>query len=175
VPRSAAFLGKFLLAAALLFALWTLARAGDGYSRAVLFVSDPLMWLFSGFRVDSITPTDAGLNIFIRKGTDRILLPMQPRELFSGIIPFLALIAASRDLAPRARLRAVALGVAALFAFHVGLMVLGPFLATPHEDWINRIIDVTYGFYGLVGYAALPFLLWYWLTRPADGIEPLAP
>jgi hypothetical protein len=88
------FLGKFLLAAGLLLALWTLARASDGYSRAVLFVSDPLMWLCSGFRVDSITPTDAGLNIFIRKGTDRILLPLQPRELFSGIIPFLALIAA---------------------------------------------------------------------------------
>jgi hypothetical protein len=175
VPRSAAFLGKFLLAAAVLFALWTLARASDGYGRAVLFVADPLMWLFSGFRVDAIAPTDAGLNVFIRKGADRLLLPLQPRELFSGVIPFVALILASHDLAVRARLRALALGVAALFAFHVGLMVLGPFLATPHEDWVNRIIDVTYGFYGLVGYAALPFLLWYALTRPADDIEPPVP
>lgn len=175
MPRSATFLAKFLLAAALLFALWTLARASDGYSRAVLFVADPLMWVFSGFRVEMITPTAAGLDIFIRKGADKILLPLQPRELFSGVIPFIALVVASRDLVAAARLRALALGLAGLFTFHVGLMVLGPFLATPHEDWVNRIIDVTYGFYGLVGYAALPFLLWYWLTRPADGIEPLMP
>lgn len=175
MPRSTAFLGKFLLAAALLFALWTLARASDAYSRVVLFVADPLMWLCSGFRVEQITPTAAGLDIFIRKGAEKILLPLQPRELFSGVIPFVALIAASRDLAWAARLRALGLGLAALFAFHVGLMVLGPFLSTPHEDWVNRIIDVTYGFYGLVGYAALPFLLWYWLTRPAEGVEPLLP
>ena len=175
MPRSAAFLGKFLLAAALLFALWSLARASDAYSRAVLFVADPLMWLFSGFHVVATTPTDAGLDIFIGKGGERLLLPLQPRELFSGLIPFVALVAASRNLALAARLRALGLGIAALFAFHVGLMVIGPFLATPHEDWVNRIIDVTYGFYGLVGYAALPFLLWYWLTRPTEGIEPLLP
>jgi hypothetical protein len=30
---------------------------------------------------------------------------------------------------------------------------------------VNPIIDVIYGFYGLVGYAALPFLLWFALTR----------
>jgi hypothetical protein len=175
VPRSAAFLGKFLLAAGVLFGLWSLARASDSYSRVVLLVADPVMWLFSGFHVVSTTPTDAGLDIFIGKGTQRLLLPLQPRELFSGVIPFIALVVASRNMTMTARLRALGLGLAALFAFHVGLMVIGPFLATPHEDWVNRIIDVTYGFYGLVGYAALPFLLWYWLTRPADGVEPLLP
>ena len=30
---------------------------------------------------------------------------------------------------------------------------------------INRLIDVVYAFYGLVGYAALPFLLWWLLTQ----------
>lgn len=175
MPRSAAFLAKFLLAAGVLFALWTLARMSDGYSRVVLFVADPLMWLFSGFRVDSVLPADNGVNVFIRKGADKILMPLQPRELFSGLIPFLALMIASRNLTMAARLRATAIGVAALFVFHVGLMILGPFLSTPHEDWVNRIIDVTYGFYGLVGYAALPFLLWYGLTRPTEGVEPLLP
>lgn len=175
MPRSAAFLAKFLVAAGALFALWTLARASDVYSRAVLFVADPLMLILSGFRVDQLTPTSSGIDIFIRRGTERILLPLQPRELFSGIIPFLALVLATRGLELVTRLRAIGLGLAALFVFHVGLMLLGPFLATPHEDWVNRIIDITYGFYGLVGYAALPFLLWYWLTRPADGLEPLIP
>src|SRR4030095_10883461 len=79
VPRSAAFLGKFLLAAGVLFGLWSLARASDSYSRVVLLVADPVMWLFSGFHVVSTTPTDAGLDIFIGKGTQRLLLPLQPR------------------------------------------------------------------------------------------------
>jgi hypothetical protein len=128
------------------------------------------MWAFSGFRIATVTPTAAGLDIFIRKGAQQILLPLQPRELFSGVIPFVALIVASGGLTLAARVRAVAVGLAALFVFHVGLMIIGPFLATPHEDWVNRIIDVTYGFYGLVGYAALPFLLWYFLTqRGRDG------
>ena len=39
-------------------------------------------------------------------------------------------------------------------------------------EWVRRVntmIDVFYGFYGLVGYAALPFLLWFWLAyRPAN-------
>lgn len=175
MPRSAAFLAKFLLAAGVLFALWTLARMSDPYSRLVLLVADPLMWLFSGFHVDAVNPTHNGVDVFIRKGEERILMPLQPRELFSGVIPFLALVLASRNLQMTARLRAIAIGVAVLFVFHVGLMVLGPFLSTPHEDWVNRIIDVTYGFYGLVGYAALPFLLWYALTRPTEGVEPLVP
>jgi hypothetical protein len=33
---------------------------------------------------------------------------------------------------------------------------------------VNRLIDVFYGFYGLIGYAALPFLLWFWLLRPEE-------
>lgn len=165
MPRSAAFLVKFLLAALVLFALWSLARVSDVYSRAVLVVADPLMWLVSGFHVERIETTGAGLNIFIARAGEQILLPLQPRELFSGVIPFLALMVAARDVTLPARLRGVAIGIAALFVFHVGLMLLGPFLATPHEDWVNRIIDVTYGFYGLVGYVALPFVLWYWLAE----------
>jgi hypothetical protein len=165
VPRSAAFLARFFLLAGVLFALWALAGLSDWYSRLVLAIGHPFMWSFTGFQLDGITPTERGLDVFIRKGNQRILLPLQPRELFSGLVPFLALIGASRGLTLARRMSAIAIGVAVFLIFHVGLMVIGPFLATPHEEWVNRIIDVFYAFYGIVGYAALPFLLWFWLTQ----------
>ena len=101
-------------------------------------------------------------------------MPFQPREQFSGLIPFLALVGASTALPWRRRLRAAALGVAALFVFHMGLALIGPYMTGLPQaqlglEWmrrINRMIDVFYAFYGLVGYAALPFLLWWLLTRP---------
>jgi hypothetical protein len=148
-----------------LFALWALAGVSDWYSRFVFAVGQPVMWLFTGFQITNITPSEGGLNVFIRKDSQQILLPLQPRELFSGVVPFLALMGASRGLTVARRVRAILIGLALFLVFHIGLMVIGPFLATPHEDWINTIIDVVYAFYGLVGYAALPFLLWFWLAH----------
>jgi hypothetical protein len=100
--------------------------------------------------------------------------PFQPRELFSGLIPFLALVGVSANLTWARRLRAAAIGLAALFVFHAGLMVIGPYTTGLPQTglelvWIrrvNKLIDVFSCFYGLVGYAALPLLLWWLLVQP---------
>lgn len=165
MPRSAIFLAKFFLLAAGLFGLWSFAGLGDAYSRLIITVANPFVWAVTGFSVASVVPTVRGLDVFIRHGSEEVLLPLQPRELFSGVLPFLALMGASSGLSAARRLGAVAIGLAVLFLFHIGLMFIGPYLATAHEAWVNTIIDIVYGFYGLVGYAALPFLLWFWLTQ----------
>lgn len=166
---SIAFLVRFFLLAALSFGAWSLGGLGDAYSRVVIRVAEPGMRLLTGFHVAAIEPRANGLDLFIARGMQRELVPLQPREVFSGIIPFLTLLGAS-SLPPLAvRLKALAIGLAVLFVFHVGLMWLAPYLATAHVWWVNKIIDVVYGFYGLLGYAALPFLLWFWLTRPWPG------
>jgi hypothetical protein len=180
VRPSAGFLLRFFALAAGLFALWSFAGVGDLYARAVITVSNPLMRVLTGFWVSDIRPKEGGLDVFIRTAAppngpappDEIV-PFQPREQFSGLIPFLALIGASSQLPWRRRLRAAAIGVGALILFHVGLTLLGPFMTGLPQArlgliWmrrINRAIDVVYGFYGLVGYAALPFLLWWVLTQ----------
>jgi hypothetical protein len=179
VRPSAAFLLRFFSLAAGLFALWSFAGVGDLYARAVIAATNPLMHVVTGFWVDDVRPKEGGLDIYVRT-TDspaalgpNELVPFQPREQFSGLIPFLALIGASAGLPWRRRLRAAAIGLAALFAFHVGLMMMAPFMTGLPQArlgliWmrrINRVIDVFYAFYGLVGYAALPFLLWWALTR----------
>jgi hypothetical protein len=180
VRPSAGFLLRFFGLAAGLFALWSFAGLGDLYARAVIAVANPAMRVVTGFWVSEIRPKPGGLDVFIRTA-DRSspaaqrdeLVPFQPREQFSGLIPFLALIGASTGLTWRRRLRALAIGAAALFVFHLGLTLLGPYMTGLPQArlglvWmrrVNRAIDIVYAFYGLVGYAALPFLLWWLLVQ----------
>lgn len=182
---SAGFLLRFFALAAGLFALWSFAGVGDLYARAVIAASNPLMRVVTGFWVDDVRSQPRGLDIYVRTADSPAtlgpneLVPFQPREQFSGLIPFLALVGASAGLPWRRRLRAAAIGVAALFAFHVGLMMMAPFMTGLPQArlgliWmrrINRAIDVVYAFYGLVGYAALPFLLWWALTRRTQAVS----
>lgn len=170
---SAGFLLRFFALAAALFAFWSFGGLGDAYAHSVMRVANPLMSATSGFRVNSTRPTERGLDVMIRRGGEgEVFMPLQPRELFSGLIPFLALVGATTRLGWRRRLAAVAAGVGILFLFHVGLMMLGPYMTGIPQSrlprsWIgrvNKLIDVFYGFYGLVGFAALPFLLWWWLA-----------
>lgn len=194
---SAGFLLRFFAAAAALFALWSFAGLGDAYGRLVIVVANPLMRLTSGFSVTAVRPTERGLDVQLHRApstappnaVNDVLLPYQPRELFSGVVPFLALVAATTTLPWQRRLRAAGLGLAGLFLFHFGLMLVGPYMtglpqAQLGQAWMRRInsmIDVFYAFYGLVGYAALPFLLWFMLTQrgaallPATPEEPAAP
>lgn len=173
------FLARFLALAGALFWLWAFTPAGHAYTRAVAVAADPLMRLTSGFRVAGVSSRSGEPKILIQ-GMDRLMeAPFRPREQFSGIIPFLALVGATTGLSRRRRLAALAIGVAALFAVHVGFAVLGPFMtgypqARLGVEWmrrINRVIDVGYTFYSLVGYAGLPFLLWFALARPGGGSE----
>ena len=182
---SVGFLLRVLALVGLLFALWSFAGVGDLYGRAVVAVARPVMRLASGFDLARIAPTDRGLDIIIRRDRDQIeeVMPFQPREMFSGVITFLALVGASSTVAWRQRLRGAGLGLAALFVFHMGLIVLGPYM-TGHPQaqlgvvWmrrVNSVINVFYGFCGLVGFAALPFLLWWGLVQrhaPGVGAEP---
>jgi len=191
VRPSAGFLLRFFGFAAVLFALWSFAGVGDGYARAVIAVANPVMRVLTGFSVSEIRPKEGGLDVYIRSATSNAaseqgdeLVPFQPREQFSGIIPFLALVGASAGLTWQRRLRAAAIGLLVLFLFHIGLTLMGPFMTGLPQArlgllWMRRIntmIDIFYGFYGLVGYAALPFLLWWALTqRQRVASAPVAP
>lgn len=180
---SASFLVRVLALVGVLFALWSFAGVGDAYGRAVVAIARPLMRLASGFDVARVDPTPRGLDVVIRRGDIEEVMPFQPRELFSGVITFLALVGASGMVDWQRRVRAAGIGLGALFVFHMGLIVLGPYM-TGHPQaqlgvvWmrrINSVINVFYGFYGLVGFAALPFLLWWVLVQryaPAETPPP---
>jgi hypothetical protein len=174
VQVSISFLLKFFTLAAILFALWSFAGVGDAYGRAVITIAAlPIDWI-TDCRVVAVRPSQKGLDIVLQRATYQRVMPLQPREAFSGLIPFLSLMGASAYPLWRRRLVATAAGLAIFFVFHIGLLLVGSFLTglpqahlAPEtiRGVVNPIIDVIYGFYGLVGYAALPFLLWFALTR----------
>jgi hypothetical protein len=156
VRPSAGFLLRFFALAGVLFALWSFAGLGDAWGRLTVALASPLVRVTSGFAIDRV-------------------------EVFSGLIPFLALVGATTTVPWRRRLQAAAIGVAALLVFHLGLVLLGPYM-TGHpqaqlgQAWMRRInsgINVFYGFYGLVGYAALPFILW-WVLLQRHALTPAA-
>ncbi len=175
---SPAFLLRFFGLAAILFAIWSFSGCGDAYGRFVVSAAKPLIEPLTDCQVAEVRSTERGLSIEIQR-TDpsdgkvhQRTVPLQPREVFSGLIPFLALMGATTGLSWARRGRGTAIGLAILFAFHFGLMLLGPYLtglpqAHLAPETIRSVvapaINVFYGFYGLVGYAALPFLLWFWL------------
>ena len=178
---SAGFLLRFFALAGVLFALWSFAGLGDAWGRLTIALASPLVRVTSGFGIDRVEETPKGLNVFIRRDQLVELMPLQPREVFSGLIPFLALVGATTAVPWRRRLQAAAIGVAALLVFHLGLVLLGPYM-TGHpqaqlgQAWMRRInsgINVFYGFYGLVGYAALPFILW-WVLLQRHVLTPAA-
>lgn len=174
------FLLSFFALAGVLFAVWSFAGAGDAYGRAVVALATPFIERLTDCRVVEVRQVANGLSIEIER-TDpsdgrvyRRTVPLQPREVFSGTIPFLSLMFATGGLALGTRLRRTGLGLAVMFAFHFGLMLIGPYLTglpqahlAPEtiRGVVQPAIDVFYAFYGLVGYAALPFLLWFWLGR----------
>ena len=172
MKRWLAFLGKFLVLAAGLFWLWAFTPAGHLYTRLVAALGAPAVRLTSGFEVEGVASASGEPKILLRGMGRRMEAPFRPREQFSGLIPFLALLGATGGLGWRRRLRALLVGLPVLVAVHVGFVVLGPFMTGyPQAQlgvvWmrrINRVIDVGYTFYALVGYAALPFLLWFALA-----------
>lgn len=176
---SIAFLARFLVLAAILFALWSIVGLSDWYARAVVLVANPVIWVVTGFRVTEVVPGHPSLDLIITRGADSAVMPLDPRQMFSGLIPFLALVGSAGRVPLARRLRAVGLGMAILFLFHAGLLVIGPFFTGGPQgnmprEWVrpvNVLVDVVYGFYGLVGFAALPFLLWFWLGREESPEE----
>lgn len=149
--------------------------------------------LLSGYAV-SIATGAHGPTAFFVAGGERVQAPFALHEALAGLIPFLALMTATSGQSLLQWLRRCGVGVAVMYVAHVAVLILSPLLVTPHVWWVNRIIDVTYGFYAVAGFVGLPFSLWMILTRPwvggalvagdpavatsaveVDGPEPAAP
>jgi len=188
VRLSPGFLLKFFGLAAVLFALWSFAGAGDAYGRFVIGLAEPFIEPLTDCRVSAVRDGPKGITVVVSRADPAGVvytrtIPLLPREIFSGIVPYLALMLATPGLAWRARARATAIGLAILVVFHVGLLMIGPFLTglpqahlAPEtiRGVVQPVVNVIYGFYGLIGYAALPFLLWFWLGARGGGMSTAA-
>jgi len=140
VRPSLGFLLRLLLLGAVLFGLWTFAGVGDLYGRAVIAVAAPFIRVLTDCEVSSVTPSPKGLDIVLSRAGHDIVVPLQPREVFSGLVPYLALIGVTGGLAWRRRLTTVVIGLAVFFVFHLGLMFIGilAILATIWTEQVRR-------------------------------------
>ena len=163
---SAGFLLRFFALAAALFALWSFGGAGDLYARAVIAATNPLMRVMSGFWVSEVRPREGGVDVFIRSaataGRPDEIVPFQPREQFSGLIPFLALLGATTGLSWRRRLRALAIGLSTLTAINIARLIILTVIASRYPDWFAYFHE--YFFQGLF-IALLAFLASMWTEQ----------
>jgi hypothetical protein len=164
------FFGKFVVAAAVIFFLWKAGGAG-AYAYAVLVPVTVLSPMLTGYRV-SIGSGVHGVTAFFEAGATRVEVPFILHEALAGVIPFIALMCASSGQTLRQWAERTVIGLAVIYAAHVAVLIVSPLLVTPHERWVNRIIDVTYGFYAVAGFVGLPFSLWIIFTRPWQQAAP---
>ncbi len=183
---SPAFLIKFFALAAIFFALWSFAGVSDAYGRFIVAIARPLVETLTDCQVAEVKEGPKGIAVLLSRTDPQGKLytraiPLLPREVFSGIIPYLALMLATPGLAALLRGRQTAIGMGIFVVFHVGLILIGTYLTglpqahlAPEtiRGVVQPMVNVVYGFYGLIGYAALPFLLWFWLGARASGMLP---
>ncbi len=158
-----AFLARFVAWAALFFAVWVGAVAR--WYAAVLAALGPYVTaLATGFEAQ-VSGSGRALVVHFARGSSALPhgLLLEPATL--GILPFLALVAATRFSSARRRLRAAAIGLAALFAFHLALFAACPFFMTRSGVFVDSIG----AFWAILGFCGLPFLLWLVLARNAGG------
>ena len=159
------FFAKFVVAAAVLFVLWKIGGA-SAYGYAVLIPVTVLSPIVSGYPL-MIGTSEHGLTAFFEIANARVPMPFILHEALAGVIPFLALMCASPGMKLTRWASRCAAGLLIIYAAHVFvLLVFAPLLLTEHVRWVNRIIDVTYGFYAVAGFVGLPFALWIVFTRP---------
>jgi hypothetical protein len=160
------FLAKFLAAAGVLFWLWSQGGWWEVWGRMVLSAVAAVSPWITGYQLE----TQAGGTAFVG-GPTRLVLPLNLRETGAGLIPFLALIAATAERSAGSRLKGAAVGIAAQFPVQVAVVTMTPLMMTPHAEWVSHLLDVFYTFAALGGLVALPLFLWWvwWKIGEPEG------
>ncbi len=153
------FLARFLLFFALLLVVWNLTSAGDAYNAALLEVAALLGPAITGWILEPVV--EGGFPRWVHESTG-IDLQIQFDALAVGMVPLLALIAATPGPTWRRRVGLAALGAALFFAIDVAIVIVFPLLL--HYD--NAATDIGGTFLGMIGFVGAPVILWFALTFP---------
>ena len=98
--------------------------------------------------------------LWFRRGNDQLRLGISLDALALGLLPLLALLAATPGLGPARFLRSAALGVVGIFALDLLVLLLYPFLVGSP----NAATDIIGTFLGLLTFVGAPVILWFVLT-----------
>ncbi len=152
------FLIVFLLAFALLLAVWTRLGIGAWHERLVLGIASLLGPAVHGWML-----LDGGAGAahpqWVR-GDVRVDLRIQFEVLAVGLVPLWALFVATPAMTWRRRLRGVLWGSLACIAIDTAVVVCFPLLV--HHT--NVFTDIGGTFLGLVGFVGAPVIVWFALS-----------
>lgn len=153
------FLGRFLLGFAAILTAWSLTPAAEACTAAVLAVASGVGPVLHGWTlVDA--PQDGAFPRWV-SGPRTVELRIHFDALAVGVVPLLALIAATPGMPARRRLRAALLGSAGCLGIDALIVVLFPLLV--HYE--NALTGVAGTFLGVIGFVGAPAILWFILAR----------
>ena len=165
------FLGRFLVVFATLLGVWHTLDATSYYTAVLLLLGSGLGPMLHGWLLDT-APAGGGGPVWLHGG-ERVQLAIQFDALAVGIIPLLALLAATPGLRWRRRLALMAVGAALCLAVDTLIVTAFPLLVF----YKNAFTDVIGTFLGLIAFVGAPAIIWFALTfrELRDWLPPLRP
>jgi hypothetical protein len=157
--RKSVFVLRFLASFALLIAAGAALSAPTHYARALTMAARVTSPAINGWWLEE-RPATSGSKLWFRAGTAELRLLLSLESLSLGILPFLALLAATPGLAVRRWIFAALIGIAAFFLLDLVVVLLYPILVSRP----NAVTDITGTFLGLLTFVGAPIILWFALT-----------
>lgn len=155
-----AFVARFLLLFALLAALGWASDAPRAYGRALRVAGSATSPLVNGWTLEDRSAPSGKQEIFFRRGNDQLPLALGLSQLALSQLPLLALLGATPGLGARGLAARAAIGVAALFALDLLVLLAYPWLVGAP----NAFTDIAGTFLGLLTFVGGPVILWFVLT-----------
>jgi hypothetical protein len=156
------FVTRFLIVFALIIAAGWLSGAPARYATVLRVGASITSPLANGWSLEERERSTGRQEIWFRRGNDQLRLGLSLDALALGLLPLLALLAATPKLGATRFLALAAIGVAGLFALHLLVLLLYPLLVGSP----NAVTDIVGTFLGLLTFVGGPVILWFVLTFP---------
>jgi hypothetical protein len=160
MTSKAAFIVRFLGVFALLILVGWLTGASPRYAAALRAVASITSPLANGWSLDDRGRTAGRQELWFRRGNDELRLALSLDALALGLLPLLALLAATPGLGPARLAARAAVGAAALFVLDLLVLLLYPYLVGSP----NAVTEIAGTFLGLLTFVGGPVILWFVLT-----------
>ena len=162
------FLGLFLVAFAAFLVVWRVTDATRYYTAGLLRAAGLVGPMLHGWVLEFSDPS-RGSPTWVH-GSDTVQAAIQFDALSVGVVPVLALLAATPGVRWRRRVGLMALGALLCFAVDTLIVALFPLLVF----YKNAFTDVIGTFLGLIAFVGAPVIIWFALTfRELQGWLPL--
>lgn len=151
------FLATFLVLFALLLIVWSVLDASRWYTKGVIASAGVIGPTLHGWLLEA--NPDGGAPAWVN-GPNHVRIAIQFDALAVGVVPALALLAATPGLGVRRRAVLMIVGAALYFLIDALIVALFPLLVF----YKNPFTDVIGTFLGLIAFVGAPVIVWGALT-----------